>query len=139
MSQEEGAQWQPDGLCQEEGCQVHYLTEGPRGSFVTICQRHHDLRVAQYCARKICGWCWKVRGVWQKINLCAQCKLVHYCSKECQLADWHYHHSRVCSPRCNDCNDSRVCYKVHLKGYGVSIKYCPVHFFMSPYSSDGQT
>ena len=22
---------------------------------------------------------------------CGLCKLVHYCSKECQTSDWHYH------------------------------------------------
>lgn len=133
MSQEEGAQWQPDGMCQKEGCTPYFLTEGPCGSFVTICPRHYDLRVALYCERRICGWCWKARRPWEKINICSQCKLVAYCSRECQQLDWDHSHALVCSPRCNDCNDLRSCYKVSFPERRVSIRYCLIHLAMSPY------
>ena len=31
-----------------------------------------------------------------KMKVCSGCKQRHYCSRECQLADWAVRHSKVC-------------------------------------------
>lgn len=40
-----------------------------------------------------CAGCEKTQG---PFSHCARCKKVHYCSKECQVADWKKGHRDVC-------------------------------------------
>lgn len=40
-------------------------------------------------------FCWGCRAKNVDLLKCAVCKVAHYCSKQCQLADW-YSHSKIC-------------------------------------------
>ncbi|KAI0078615.1 hypothetical protein K474DRAFT_1660225 [Panus rudis PR-1116 ss-1] len=38
-----------------------------------------------------CQKCWKRRSATVKLQVCSQCKITAYCSRECQKADWKFH------------------------------------------------
>ncbi|KAF7870007.1 hypothetical protein EAF04_004791 [Stromatinia cepivora] len=41
----------------------------------------------------LCYSCWDVSS---NLNRCGACKRVSYCSKECQIQDWHRNHKTIC-------------------------------------------
>ena len=45
--------------------------------------------------------CW-VCGCFEKCQMCANCKLVKYCSKECQLIAWKEYHKNTCKNLLNN-------------------------------------
>lgn len=40
--------------------------------------------------------CFRCETVEESFRKCSQCRLPHYCSKECQTQDWKLRHKRVC-------------------------------------------
>ena len=59
------------------------------------CNPHADVSKAQ---RKACGGCAKEEEFRGDFNLCARCKKVAYCSRDCQKAHWKTHKPQ-CSPK----------------------------------------
>lgn len=40
---------------------------------------------------KSCAKCNKTEQVLKEFSLCSQCRQVHYCGRDCQVADWKAH------------------------------------------------
>ncbi|KAL7524240.1 hypothetical protein ACHAXR_001461 [Thalassiosira sp. AJA248-18] len=47
--------------------------------------------------KRQCNGCGQHEGASQKFSLCASCRLVNYCSADCQKAHWKESHKMVCS------------------------------------------
>lgn len=56
--------------------------------FSLLCGKTLPHRVFSSAMPPTCGSCGTVEEPGVKLNLCARCKTVHYCSRECQAADW---------------------------------------------------
>ena len=51
------------------------------------CERReeaHLTKTCQYCNKSDC------------LLRCSRCRVVYYCSKECQFQDWHWRHKKDC-------------------------------------------
>ena len=78
----------------QEGCFENTKKTGPSDSelncFISECKSKATIRcVAVGCNN---------RGS----QICAGCMMSHYCSKECQMADWKSNHKRICKARCRN-------------------------------------
>jgi hypothetical protein len=72
-----------------------------------------DLRLAEI-ASNFCAWCGKAEEN-EKLETCAACKNILFCSRKCQKAA-HPEHKLVCDQMKNDRKDSKKEQKAHKKG-----------------------
>ncbi|EJD34951.1 hypothetical protein AURDEDRAFT_175991 [Auricularia subglabra TFB-10046 SS5] len=75
---------------------AHFVEHNPRsrGVLLTIQLAVGTLSADRYCAGPRCGR--TMLDADRPLALCARCKLVRYCCKECQRADWNSGHKRLC-------------------------------------------
>ena len=64
------------------------------GDFVLKCTPFAYIVKNQYLA-KICDYCFKQDEPQTPLKKCAKCKIVHYCSVNCQRSAWENHHKGV--------------------------------------------
>ena len=48
---------------------------------------------------RLCGHCSKAEPAGVKFNSCGKCRVVRYCSRDCQVKDWKAGHKRKCKVR----------------------------------------
>lgn len=67
-----------------------------------------------------CQYCFKTD---EKLSKCSGCKVVHYCSKECQKQGWKIH-----KVYCKSCNEgSKEDKKKHRELYNTILEYYTLH------------
>lgn len=67
-----------------------------------------------------CQYCFKTD---EKLSKCSRCKVVHYCSKECQKQDWKIH-----KVYCNSCKEgSKEDKRKHRELYNTILEYYTLH------------